>query len=239
MRLDKFLSDLGIASRRKIVHLIKSGKVKINGKKVTNCGIKVNPDLDLIEVEGILVTALPKKHYYKFYKPKGYITSKADKAPTVMDLLPSDLPGLKKIFPVGRLDKDAEGLLIFTDDGLLAHRIMHPKWKLTKTYYVQIDKEITEKDLEKLEEGIELSDGRTLPCKISILDLTRKFLQVKVKEGRYHLIKRMFGKLGYKVLELKRIAIGPIKLGDLKPSQIIPLSSEEIRLLKEAVGLKD
>uniref|UniRef100_A0A7V4JR26 Pseudouridine synthase n=1 Tax=Thermodesulfobacterium geofontis TaxID=1295609 RepID=A0A7V4JR26_9BACT len=239
MRLDKFLSNLGIASRKEAVHLIRKGKVKINGEKVTNPGAKINPDLDLIEVEGTLVKSNLKGYYYKFYKPKNYITSKSDKDPTVMDLLPLNLPGLKKVFPVGRLDKDAEGLLIFTDDGLLAHRIMHPKWKLTKTYYVQIDKEITEKDLKKLEKGVELSDGKTLPCKISILDTTRKFLQVEVKEGRYHLIKRMFGKLGYKVLELKRVAIGPVKLGNLKPSQIISLSLEEIRLLKEAVGLKD
>uniref|UniRef100_A0A7V5XEZ0 Pseudouridine synthase n=1 Tax=Thermodesulfobacterium geofontis TaxID=1295609 RepID=A0A7V5XEZ0_9BACT len=239
MRLDKFLSTLGLASRRGVVHLIRNGKVKINGKKVTNPGVKVNPDKDLIEVEGKSVKSNLKGYYYKFYKPKGYVTSKADKNPTVMNLLPSDLPGLGRIFPVGRLDKDAEGLLIFTDDGLLAHRIMHPKWKLTKTYYVQIDKEITEEDLKRLEEGVELSDGKTLPCKISVLDSSQKFLQVEVREGRYHLIKRMFGKLGYKVLELKRIAIGPIKLGSLKPLQIISLSSEELRLLKEAVGLKD
>lgn len=237
MRLDRFLANLGIGSRREVVSLIKKGKVTINGQKVTATDFKVDPEKDLIQVEGVYVQVKPQGFYYKFYKPKGCITSKADKDLTVMEFLPKDLPGLNRIFPVGRLDKDTEGLLIFTDDGLLAHRILHPKWKLSKTYQVLIDKEITEESLKKIEEGVNLSDGKTLPCKVFCLDKTRKFLQIEVIEGRYHLIKRMFGRLGYKVVGLKRTAIGPIELGDLKPSEIVPLSFEEIQSLKKALGL--
>lgn len=237
MRLDKFLSKLGIGSRKEVALLIKRGRVTINGIKVTDPGVKVNLEKDVVQIDGKEVRGKVEGFYYKFYKPRGCVTSKSDKDLTVMDFLPKDLPGLNRIFPVGRLDKDAEGLLIFTDDGALAHRMMHPKWKLSKTYQVWLDKEITELDLKKIEEGVELSDGKTLPCTASFLDETKRWIKIEVREGRYHLIKRMFGSLGYKVIGLKRIAIGSVELGELKPSEIVPLSEEEVKLLKKAVGL--
>jgi pseudouridine synthase len=238
IRLDKYLTHIGVSSRREAVKLIKAGKVKVKGKKVFDPAFKVNPEEDVVEVEGFRKIPFQEHFYYKFYKPKGYITSTKDKEPTIIELLPTDLPGFKRLFPAGRLDKDAEGLLILTTDGELAHRIMHPKWKLEKRYEVLLDKPITDEDIKKLEEGIELKEGKTRPARIKVLAEDRKLLEVAVREGRYHLIKRMFGKLGYQVLSLKRIAIGPVCLGDLKPAETLPLSQEELESLKALLGLK-
>jgi len=238
IRLDKYLTHIGVSSRREAVKLIKAGKVKVNSKKVFDPAFKVNPEEDVVEVEGFLKIPFQEHFYYKFYKPKGCITSTKDKEPTIFELLPKDLPGFKRLFPAGRLDKDAEGLLILTTDGELAHRVMHPKWKLEKRYEVLLDKPITDEDIKRLEEGIELKEGKTLPARIKVLAEDRKFLEVAVREGRYHLIKRMFGKLGYQVLSLKRIAIGPVCLGDLKPAETLPLSQEELESLKTLLGLK-
>lgn len=238
IRLDKYLTHIGVSSRREAVELIKAGKVKVNSKKVFDPAFKVNPEEDVVEVEGFRKIPFQEHFYYKFYKPKGCITSTKDKEPTIIELLPQDLPGFKRLFPAGRLDKDAEGLLILTTDGELAHRIMHPKWKLEKRYEVLLDKPITDEDIKRLEEGIELKEGKTLPARIKVLAEDRKFLEVAVREGRYHLIKRMFGKLGYQVLSLKRIAIGPVHLGDLKPAEAMPLSQEELESLKTLLALK-
>ncbi len=238
IRLDKYLTHIGVSSRREAVELIKARKVKVNGKKVFDPAFKVNPEEDVVEVEGFRKIPFQEHFYYKFYKPKGCITSTKDKEPTIFELLPKDLPGFKRLFPAGRLDKDAEGLLILTTDGELAHRIMHPKWKLEKRYEVLLNKPITDEDIKRLEEGIELKEGKTLPARIKVLAEDRKFLEVAVREGRYHLIKRMFGKLGYQVLSLKRIAIGPVRLGDLKPAEAMPLSQEELESLKTLLALK-
>jgi len=238
IRLDKYLTHIGVSSRREAVKLIKAGKVKVNSKKIFDLSFKVNPEEDVVEVEGFRKIPFQEHFYYKFYKPKGCITSTKDKEPTIFELFPKDLPGLKRLFPAGRLDKDAEGLLILTTDGELAHRIMHPKWKLEKRYEVLLDKPLTDEDIKRLEEGIELKEGKTLPARIKVLAEDRKFLEVAVREGRYHLIKRMFGKLGYQVLSLKRIAIGPVCLGDLKPAEALPLSQEELESLKKLLALK-
>ena len=238
IRLDKYLTHIGVSSRREAGKLIKAGKVKVNSKKVFDPAFKVNPEEDVVEVEGFWKIPFQENFYYKFYKPKGYITSTKDKEPTIIELLPKDLPGLKRLFPAGRLDKDAEGLLILTTDCELARRIMHPKWKLEKRYEVLLDKPITYEDIKRLEKGIELKEGKTLPARIKVIAEDRKFLEVGVKEGRYHLIKRMFGKLGYQVLSLKRIAIGPVCLGNLKPAETLPLSQEELEALKTLLGLK-
>lgn len=238
MRLDKFLSNRGIGSRKEVSQLIRKGKVKVNGIKVTDPSYQINPEKDIIEVNERVLERGSFYFYYKFYKPKGYITSTKDKEPTVMDLLPLDLPGKNKIFPVGRLDKDAEGLLIFTNDGELAHRMLHPKWKLPKVYEVVLDKPLFSQHKKVLEIGVELSDGKTMPCEIEYLNDEKSFVRIKVYEGRYHLLKRMFGKFGYKVLNIKRIAIGPILLEDLSPCEIKPLTSEEISQLKRSLFTK-
>ncbi len=232
MRLDKFLSQAGLGSRRQTWKLVRKGKVKVNSRIIKDPAFKIDPEKDLIEINNQILYLTSQFYYYKFYKPKGYITSTKDLQPTVMDLIPKELPGFSKIFPVGRLDKDAEGLLILTNDGSLAHRLLHPKWKLSKIYELKITPRLKEEDKEFLEKGIELSEGKTKPCQIEFLNKDKDFLKITVFEGRYHLLKRMFGKLGYKVLHIRRIAIGPVKLENLKPGEIRKLSHSEIEAIK-------
>lgn len=236
IRIDKFLSLAGLGSRREVQSLIKKKAIKVNEEIITYCDYKVDPERDLVYYKDIPVR-YETLFYYKLYKPKGIITSTKDKEKTVLELFPMSLPGLKKIFPAGRLDKDAEGLILLTNDGELAHRITHPKWKLPKVYEILIDKPLKGKDKLMLEEGIELKDGKTQPALIEILDTENCFLKITVIEGRYHLLKRMFGKLGYKVLRIKRISVGPIRLEELKPGEWKSLRQEEIRALKEALGI--
>lgn len=231
LRLDKFLSACGLGSRKEVIKLIKAKKIKVNQEIIRDPSYKVDPERDLVFFEEKPLT-YQKFFYYKFYKPKGVITSTKDKDQTIFDLLPKSLPGYKELFPAGRLDKDAEGLLILTNDGILAHRITHPRWKLPKTYEIIIDKPLKEEDKTSIEEGLELEEGKTKPSEITLLNSEKTFLKITVREGRYHLLKRLFGKLGYKVLFIKRIAIGPIRLENLKPGEIRKLSEEELSLLR-------
>ncbi len=236
-RLDKVLANYGIGSRKEVSKLIRKKGVKINGVLIKNPSLKVNPNEVVVELENGQVLRPANHFYYKFYKPKGYITSTKDRLPTIMELLPEDLPGKKRLFPAGRLDRDAEGLVILTTDGEFAHRITHPKWKLPKLYEVEIEKGLSESWLKILEEGIELKEGKTLPCKIKPLNQERTKLLVEVYEGRYHLLKRMFAKAGTKVLNIKRLAIGKINLEDMKEGEVKALSPEELRLLRKEVSL--
>ncbi len=236
-RLDKILSNLGIGSRKEVNRLIRKGKVKVNGFLVRDASLKFDPSQIIIEVEDRIISRAFTEFYYKFYKPRGLVTSMSDRdGPYIFEKIPETLPGYKKIFPVGRLDKDAEGLLLLISDGLLAHRLLHPKWKVPKVYEVLLDRELSEEDKKLIEGGIDLKEGKTLPCKIEFLSVPRG-IKIEVIEGRYHLIKRIFGKLGYRVERLKRISIGPISLGNLKEGEVTPLSPEEINNLKLSVNL--
>ncbi|MFN3505432.1 MAG: pseudouridine synthase [Caldimicrobium sp.] len=237
IRLDKFLSLAGLGSRRSINSILKSKQVRVNGVIITSPHYKIDPEKDYITYKEVSVS-YKNFLYYKMYKPVGVITSTKDKDTTVMDILPKDLLGYKGIFPAGRLDKDAEGLLILTNDGELAHRITHPKWKVPKIYEIIIDKPLQKEDKSALEEGVLLKEGKTLPTQIEYLDNTGSNLKITVYEGRYHLIKRIFKKLGYRVLKIKRIAIGNVFLEDLKPGEIRLLSPSEIESLKKALRLR-
>jgi len=237
IRLDKFLSLAGFGSRKEVIRLIRKKKVKVNSQTIRDSSFKINPEKDLITVENIPVKLKTTLFYYKMYKPKGYITSVRDIQPVIMELIPSNLPGYKKLFPVGRLDKDAEGLLLLTNDGILAHRLLHPKWKVPKIYEVEISKTLSTSDKTLIENGIELSDGKTLPCKIEFLNDEKTKLKITVYEGRHHLIKRMFGKIGYDTINIKRICIGNVFLEDLQEGEIKKLSEKEIKDLKALVKL--
>ena len=237
IRLDKFLCLCGIESRSKSRRLIQSGKVKVNDKIVKDPGFRVNPIVEQVFLYGKKL-CLQKNFYYKFFKPVGYVTSLKDpKHRVITEFFPEDLPGRNEIFPVGRLDLDAEGLLILTNDGLLAHRILHPKWKLPKVYELIIKYPLTLEQKQLIENGVELSDGKTLPCKITCLNPNCTELRIEVFEGRYHLLKRLFKKVGNQTLHIKRIAIGCVELGDLKPGEIKPLSEDEVLSLKKALKL--
>lgn len=232
IRLDKFLSLAGLGSRREVRTLILQKKIKVNQAIVILPDLKIDPEEDKIYFKDKEIK-YQRFYYYKLYKPIGILTSTRDKDKTVKDLLPSDLPGYRELFPAGRLDKDAEGLILLTNDGELGHRITHPKWKLPKVYEIEIDKPLEEEDKIQIEEGVGLKEGKTKPAKLELLTPQKTKLKIEVTEGRYHLLKRIFGKLGYRVLKIKRIKIGPLKLGNLQPGEWRLLTEEEVLALKK------
>jgi 23S rRNA pseudouridine2605 synthase/16S rRNA pseudouridine516 synthase len=238
-RLQKVMAEAGVASRRKCEELIRDGKVKVNGKVVTEMGFKVEPSTALIEVEG--KTLLPeKKIYLLLNKPKGYVTTLNDpqKRPTVLDLIPQSIE--QRIYPVGRLDYHTEGLLLLTNDGELTFALTHPKKEIEKTYLAWVKKSPSEKELEQLRKGIELEDGPTSPAKVKVIKekdgLT--LLQITIHEGRKRQIRRMLKAIGYPVVNLKRIKIGPLSLGNLKKGECRHLTEEEVKKLYRACGLE-
>jgi pseudouridine synthase len=232
MRLNKFLSTAGIGSRRKCDDYITEGRISVNGEIVKTLGIKIDEFRDNIAFDGKEVKSEQKLVYLILNKPKGVITSAKDEYErnTVLDLIPLNV----RIFPVGRLDQDTTGLLLLTNDGELSNKLMHPKFKIPKTYHVLLDKIIHPKDKYYFERGILLDDRKTAPCKLSEIRIIDNcsFLEIILHEGRKRQIRRMFDELGYKVVELDRIAFGPLNLSGIKKGEWRYLSKEEIGRLK-------
>lgn len=220
-RVQKIMAAAGIASRRKCEELIENGRVKINGKKA-KLGDKADAIQDFITVDGKILQ-MQKKVYFAFHKPKGYVTSLKQKGKkTIMDLINVD----EKIFPVGRLDENTEGLLILTNDGELANRIMHPRYKTFKTYIVVLDKKFTNPGrLNRI-----MLDNK--PVKIKRYRMLPEGIEIIIHEGKKHIVKRIFSKLGYKVQALKRTQVANIRLGNLRPGKIRPLRKKELRELR-------
>ena len=232
MRINKFLAECGVASRRNCDQLIKDGLVTINGK-VANLGADVDELHDSVSVDGKKINAIKKYSYYMMNKPKGYVcTVKDDKdRKTVMDLLP---PSVGRVFPVGRLDYDSEGLLLFTNDGDLSNRLMHPSSEIPKTYLVKIEGSIPDEAIEKLKRGVVIDGVKTKKCNIKIVDETKSFTKfhVTVTEGRNREIRKMFLTVGKEVKFLKRIKIGDLGMGSLNRGDVRKLTKEEVDYLK-------
>jgi len=233
MRLQKFLSQAGIASRRASEALILEGRVKVNGITVKELGTKVNPESDIIEVDGKVCNINKEYVYILLNKPKGILTSVKDPfgRPTVIDLL----KGIKtKVFPVGRLDKDTQGLLLLTNDGELTYKITHPKHKVEKTYIAHVEGVVCPKDIEALKNGIMLEDGLTSPAKVKIIKKldNSTVLELKIHEGRKRQVRRMCDAIGHPVINLKRTQIGNLSLNGLKVGQWRYLNQDEIDYLK-------
>ncbi|RUM90940.1 MAG: 16S rRNA pseudouridine(516) synthase [Thermovibrio sp.] len=237
MRLDRLLSLSGFGSRSEVKRLIKKGRVEVNGEIVKEPSFQVNPEVDEVTVNGEPV-AYEENYYLILNKPAGYITSTKDRELTVMELV-SDIPKFERLFPVGRLDKDAEGLLFITSDGELAHRLTHPKWKVPKTYYVVVEGEVGEEELEPLRKGIQLKDFKTKPAEVEILSSGEESseLKITIKEGKYHQVKRMFSAIGHPVKYLKRTRFGNLELGELPVGEYRHLTEEELQKLKKLVKL--
>lgn len=238
VRLHKFLADCGVASRRKSEELISRGIVSVNGKPVTRLGSLINPDTDEVRVKGQKITKESKKSYLMLNKPAGYITTAKDthNRKTVLDLIPL----LKKrLFPVGRLDKDTTGLLFLTDDGELAFRITHPRFEVIKAYEVTIDGKFSERDFSLIKKGIAIEGKPHFFKELRIVSEKGNctHLLVKMIEGKKRQIRIMFETLEYKVLKLKRTAIGDVQLGSLREGESRELSKEEIDSLKKLTGL--
>jgi len=233
IRLQKFLAMAGIASRRASETLIQDGRVQVNGKVVKELGTKVDPNVDEVRVDGEICRLKIKPVYILMNKPKGVLTTVTDPfgRPTVIDLL----VGIKeRVFPVGRLDKDTEGLLIITNDGEISYKLTHPKHQIDKTYIAKVLGIPDEKDLRRLRNGILLEEGKTAPAKVRVLKKGKNFavLEIIIHEGRKRQVRRMCEAIGHPVLDLKRIRVGELALRGLPPGGWRYMTEEEIRYLK-------
>jgi len=223
IRLNKYIASTGYCSRRKADRLIEEGKVKVNGKVVREFGIKINPEKDTVEVEGKILKPLRKKVYIKLYKPRGYLTELGkDKfgRKTLTDLFKET--GIKeKVFPVGRLDYESEGLLILTNDGETANLIMHPKNKVAKTYIVEVKGRVNLDKFNRMRKGILLEDGFLKPDDIKIVKKRRSstIIEITIHSGQKRVIRRFMKSFGHPVLRLIRVKVGKISLRNLKPGE--------------------
>ncbi len=237
-RLQKILSDSGYCSRRKAEELIEKGLVKVNGRAV-KLGDKADPEKDSVTVCGEKInTEGIELRYIKLYKPRGYLTSMEDahSEKLITDLL----GGIKeRIYPIGRLDKNSEGLILLTNDGKFANDVMHPKKHVAKTYRVTIPNKVTDEQIALTSVGMEIDSGViTQPCVINVLtsESSRTVLEFIIKEGKNRQIRKMCEKAGLTVSRLKRTSVGGVKLGMLKPGEYRDLTPDEMRMLRTAIG---
>ena len=239
IRINKLISRSGAASRREADRLIEAGRVSVNGEIIQALGEKVDDARDRVEIDGRPIRVKVETSYLMLNKPVGFIVTMKDpqNRPSITDLLPAHDLG---VVPVGRLDYDSEGLLLLTNDGELAHRLMHPRFKVTKKYRVRIKGRPEHKMLRRLEKGVILDGRKTAPAKIIRLRSGTRTTEVAVEihEGRKREIRRMFDVIGHPVLTLKRVSFGELPLGRLRSGQWRRLTRDEISALKRLVGLK-
>lgn len=241
VRLQKFMAEQGVASRRKSEDLIRAGKVKVNGH-IAEIGMKINPRKDLVTVGKQKLTNVKNRKmlYIMLNKPRGYVTTVSDELgrKTVMDLLPDF--GCR-IYPVGRLDKDSEGLLLLTNDGAFTNCMTHPSHEYAKVYRVTVRPSVNEEILFNLRNGIEIDGRKTAPCEVTVLteEENRVVLEFILHEGRNRQIRKMCESQGLEVARLKRISIGPIKLGMLKQGDYRELSEQDVKKLLRSAGHKE
>lgn len=233
IRLNKLLAERGLASRRGADKMIADGLVVVNGKKVYELGIKVNPNKDKISVDGKPIKSKTENIYIMFNKPKNVITSMSDplERPTVADFM-GELP--VRVFPIGRLDWESEGLLILTNDGDFAQKVMHPKTEVTKTYHVKLEGQPQEYQIKKLLTGVSIPGGRVKARHVEKLKMTKTtskktsdkndWYKIIITEGKNHQVREMFKKIGFDVLKLHRVAIGKLRIGSLDRGQMVFLN---------------
>jgi pseudouridine synthase len=238
-RVQKLMAQAGLGSRRHNEKLIRAGRVRVNGR-TASLGDKADPATDRIEVDGRPIK-VPQAHVYiALNKPKGVISSLEDELgqgrTTVRDLV--DVPG--HIYPVGRLDKQSEGLMLMTNDGKLAHRLTHPRYRHEKMYHVLVEGTIPAETLDQWQHGVRLDDRMTAPAQITVINRQKKLteLEIVLREGRKRQIRRIAAMFGHPVRRLVRQKIGPLELGDLKPGQWRHLTTEEMKALQKAVKTK-
>ncbi len=237
-RLQKYLAAAGVASRRASETLIREGRVAVNGTVIQEMGFRVTPGRDQVTVDGKLVQQEEQMVYLLMNKPAGYVTTVKDthKRMTVMDLL-TDVP--YRVFPVGRLDFETEGLLLFTNDGEFAYRMTHPKFKMMKTYLATVQGNVTEDRLKLLRSGVQLEDGITAPAEVNIVrkESHRTVVEISIHEGRNRQVRRMFQAVKHPVLELKRVSIGPLTLKGVGVGEYRYLKETELKKIGQRLGL--
>src|SRR6266566_32164 len=238
-RLARFLAHAGIASRRHAEELIASGRVQVNGVITTRQGTRIHPEHDIVTVDGKPVHALPKRVYLALHKPVGYVTTVRDPQgrPTILDLLPAELRSLR-VYPVGRLDIDTSGLLLLTNDGDFTEHLTHPRYSMEKHYSALVRGHPTEEALMALRNGVEIreDDGKlykTSPAKVRVMRRVGAdcWLALTIHEGRKRQVRRMLAEVGHPVLELVRVGIGPLDLGEVEMGRWRYLTTEEINAL--------
>jgi pseudouridine synthase len=235
-----------VASRRSADELISSGAVRVNGESVPLSGTLIDPDADEVKVHGRVVRPQASHRYVMLNKPLGVITTARDESArtTVLDVVGDEGQHGHRLFPVGRLDADSTGLLLLTDDGELAFRLTHPRYKVPKEYMAVVAGAPSPPDLERLRHGLDLDDGKTAPAEVDVVRITpgsrdtgRAELRVVIREGRHRQVRRMLHAVGHRVLSLSRTAFGPLKLGRLKAGGWRLLAEGEVAALRRAVGL--
>ena len=240
-RLQKVLAKAGVASRRHAEILIDAGRVEVNGKVITKQGVKVNPSVDVIRVDGVRVNVNEEQEYFVLNKPRGMQSTMSDDLgrPCVGDVVSEKVAAGQRLFHVGRLDADTEGLLILTNDGELANRLMHPKYEVTKTYLATVLGEADRKLVRKLKEGIELDDGLAKADFAQVVDTNQGYSLVRLElhEGRKHIVRRMLKETGFPVQRLVRTKLHTVQLGDMKPGGLRALNSSELTSLYKAVEM--
>ena len=238
VRLQRVLAAAGLGSRRACEQLIEEGRVEVDGKKVVVQGMRVDPKKAVIKVDGLRIASAPDHVYLVLNKPKGVVSTMSD---------PEGRPSLQeyvgdreaRLFHVGRLDQDTEGLILLTNDGDLAHRLSHPSFGVEKTYLAEVTGPVARDVGKRLKQGVELEDGLVQVDSFRLVSQvgSRVMVEVKLHEGRKHVVRRMLTEVGHPVTQLVRTDLGPISLGNLKPGKQLKLSQQEIGALYRAVGL--
>ncbi len=230
-RLQKVLARAGLGSRRSCEELIDAGRVRVNGQRA-DLGRRVDPAVDLVEVDGVPVGVAPGLVHYLLNKPLGVVSTASDPQGrrTVVDLVPDE----PRVFPVGRLDADTEGLLLLTNDGALTHRLTHPSFGVDKEYLARVEGRPTAGELRRLREGVDLDDGPTAPARVS--RVAPDLIRITIHEGRNRQVRRMFEAIGHPVVRLVRHRIGPLTDKKLRPGQWRELTQDEVRALERATA---
>jgi 23S rRNA pseudouridine2605 synthase len=228
VRLQKFLAQAGVASRRSSEELIVAGRVTINGRAATELGVRVDPRRDDVRVDGRRIRSAPTQ-WFALHKPRGYLSTRSDPEGrrTLYELVP---PPMRRLFHVGRLDFDSEGLVLLTNDGDVAHRMLHPRYGMDREYDVEVDRQVDDHALQQLRRGVQLDDGRARAHAVRRKGGQRVVLTLR--EGRKREVRRMFAELGYDVKRLRRVRYGPIRLHDLPAGEWRPLDEREIAALR-------
>lgn len=237
IRLQKVLAQAGVASRRASEIMIEEGRVEVNGKVVTEQGVRVDPERDTIRVDGSRIPAARRHSYWVLNKPRGVVSTMEDPQgrPTLADYA----PGRERLFHVGRLDTDTEGLIILTNDGELTHRLTHPKYEVPKTYLVDCEGLLDNKTLKQLEKGVRLDDGLARADKVKLVMRSedKSLVALTLHEGRNRIVRRMMDAVGHPVRRLSRTAIGPVTLGQLQVGAARELTRDELGALLDLVEL--
>ncbi len=246
LRLQRYLSRAGVASRRQGERLIADGRVSVDGVVVTEFGLRVTPGVQVVRIDGVRVDLQPER-WVAFYKPAGYLTTRQDirGRPTVYAVLPD---GLKELFHVGRLDRLTEGLLIFTNDGEAAHRLLHPSFEIPRRYLAEVDGPVGRAEVRRLKRGVELEDGlaRAEEVEVGATEgrgregrVVVSEIRLTLREGRKREVRRMLAAVDLRVRRLVRTSFGPVELGSLRPGEHRELSAAEVEELRAAVGLRE